>query len=231
MQQTRTPRPVGPGGSCIAASGGPSGLREVPFEHPAIKAGPWPLPDGVEPLGHADNTPPTIVPTITGTLGSNGGYTSNVGVTWTVTDGESTVSSTQGSDASSVTPDTQGDTFTCTAISQGGSASESATIKRDATTPVIGYAGNAGSYSASAQDVAGNRSTASTSFTVAVTSGSLCALVERWVSNTGVANSLCVKLRQGSYGAFRNELSAPGGKKFLSAANAAILLQLVNLLA
>ena len=372
MRQTRTPRPVGPGGSCVAASGGPSGLREVPFEHPAIKAGPWPLPDGVhawqifnssdqgltgwtvesntadtqrgevaaqftgvpdglqvldlnngrisqpvattadyryrvsfalsrnyvcatgsarvrvalagasqeftraaggsatnmaldahsievvasgsaetlrftstgwggcggpildavrvESLGHADNTPPTIVATITGTLGSNGGYTSNVGVTWTVTDGESTVSSTQGSDASSVTPDTQGDTFTCTAISQGGSASESATIKRDATTPVIGYAGNAGSYSASAQDNAGNTNAASASFTVAVTSGSLCKLVQRWVSNAGVANSMCVKLRQGSYGAFRNEVSAQSGKKFLSAANAAILLRLVNVL-
>jgi hypothetical protein len=62
-----------------------------------------------------------------------------------------------------------------------------------------------------------------------VTPGSVCALVERWVSNAGVANSMCVKLRQGSYGAFRNELSAQSGKK-ISEANAAILLRLVNLL-
>ena len=302
----------------------------------------------IESMGPADNTPPSIVPNVTGTLGSNGWYTSNVGVTWTVTDAESAVSSAQGCDAASVTQDTDGVTFTCTAASQGGSASSSVTIKRDAsaptiaptiagmmgldgwytsdvtvswsvadltsgiasssacsatttatdnngttytctatngaglsatqnvaakrdaTKPVIGYAGNAGSYtvdqvvaitcsasdvmsglasstcatvsgnaytfavgansfSASAQDVAGNGNTASTIFTVAVTSGSLCALVERWVSNAGVANSMCVKLRQGSYGAFRNELSAQSGKK-ITEANAAILLRLVNLL-
>jgi hypothetical protein len=302
----------------------------------------------IEAMGPADITPPSIVPTITGTLGSNGWYTSNVGVTWAVTDAESAVTSAQGCDATNVTQDTGGVTITCTATSQGGSASQSVTIKRDAsaptiaptvsgtmglagwytsdvtvlwnvadgtsgvasnsgcsatttttdnggttytctatngaglsatqsvsarrdaTVPAIAYAGNAGSYtvdqtvaitcsasdamsglagntcanvsgaaytfaagtnnfSAAAQDVAGNGNTASTSFTVVVTPGSVCALVERWVSNAGVANSMCVKLRQGSYGAFRNELSAQSGKK-ITEANAAILLRLVNLL-
>ncbi len=223
----------------------------------------------VESMGPADNTPPTIVPNITGTQGTNGWYTSNVGVSWTVTDNESAVTSTDGCGATSVTTDTQGVTFTCKARSAGGEASESVTIKRDATHPAIDYSGNAYSYtvdqtvaitctasdamsglasdtcanisgaaytfniginvySASAYDNAGNKNTASTGFTVTVTSGSLCTLVQRWVSNAGVANSLCVKLRQGSYGAFRNEVSAQSGKKFLSADHAAILLQLVN---
>ncbi|MBW7935215.1 MAG: hypothetical protein H3C62_16730, partial [Gemmatimonadaceae bacterium] len=90
------------------------------------------------------------------------------------------------------------------------------------------FAIGSNSFSATAQDKAGNTNAASTSFTVSVTSGSLCSLVQRWVSNAGVANSLCVKLRQESWGAFRNEVSAQGGKKFLSASNAAILLRLVD---
>jgi hypothetical protein len=36
-----------------------------------------------------DNTAPVITPSISGTAGSNGWYTSNVTVSWTVTDGES----------------------------------------------------------------------------------------------------------------------------------------------
>lgn len=220
---------------------------------------------------NADNTPPSIALSITGTPGANDWYTSNVGVSWTVTDAESNVSSTDGCGPTSVTQDTDGVTFTCKARSEGGEASETVTIKRDATKPVIGYTGAAASYtvdqtvsitcsaidamsglasttcadvsgaaytfaigannySASAQDNAGNSNAASASFTVAVTSGSLCTLVQRWVTNAGVANSFCVKLRQGSYGAFRNELAAQGGKKFLSEAHAAILLRLVNLL-
>ncbi len=217
-----------------------------------------------------DDTPPVIALVVAGTQ-HGGWYTSDVAVSWTVTDGQSSVTSTSGCTDASVTTDTHGVTFICSATSAGGSASESVTIQRDATTPVIGYAGNAGSYTvdetvaitcsasdamsglasstcanisgaayafaigtntyaASAQDNAGNTNAASASFTVAVTSGSLCTLVQRWVSNAGVANSFCVKLRQGSYGAFRNELSAQSGKKFLSEAHAAILLRLVNLL-
>ncbi len=223
----------------------------------------------IESLGPADNTPPVITPTVTGTLGDNAWYTTNVIVTWTVTDAESAITSPACA-AATVSNDTNGVTVTCSATSAGGAASESVTIKRDATKPVIGYAGNAGSYtvdqtvaitcaasdamsglaanscanvngaaytfpagantfSATAADNAGNTNAASASFTVAVTSGGLCALVERWVSNAGVANSMCVKLRQGSYGAFRNELSAQSGKK-ISEANAATLLRLVNLL-
>jgi hypothetical protein len=85
----------------------------------------------------SDTTPPVITPTVTGTLGSNGWHTSNVSVSWTVTDPESTVTSTSGCGTSNVTSDTTGVTFTCTATSSGGTASNSVTIKRDATAPVI----------------------------------------------------------------------------------------------
>jgi hypothetical protein len=93
-----------------------------------------------------DNTPPVIVPVIAGTAGANGWYVSDVNVTWTVTDGESAVVSQIGCGPVSVTEDTPGVTFTCSATSAGGTASQSVTIMRDATAPVVAYAGNAGAY-------------------------------------------------------------------------------------
>jgi large repetitive protein len=84
-----------------------------------------------------DVTPPVITPTITGTLGTNGWYSSDVQVTWSVTDPESTISSKTGCDDASVTSDTSGTTFTCTATSDGGANSASVTIMRDATAPTI----------------------------------------------------------------------------------------------
>lgn len=82
-----------------------------------------------------DTTAPEITPAVTGTLGDNGWYTSNVTVSWTVTDPESDVTSTSGCGTSTVSSDTTGTTFTCSATSEGGTASESVTVKRDATAP------------------------------------------------------------------------------------------------
>lgn len=84
-----------------------------------------------------DTTPPSIVPTVTGTLGDNGWYTSDIHVTWAVADPESAVSSTSGCGPADVTADTDvaGVTVTCTATSLGGTASQSVTVKRDATAP------------------------------------------------------------------------------------------------
>lgn len=216
----------------------------------------------------ADATPPVITPAVAGTLGDNGWYTSDVDVSWTVTDDESDVTSTTGCGAATVSTDTDGATFTCSATSAGGTASQSVTVKRDATVPALSFAGNAGSYTvdqqvaitctasdamsglasstcpgasgdaytfgvgshtlaASATDNAGNGSSASTQFTVQVTAGSLCALVERWVSQRGIANSMCQQLRNGAYGAFRNHVRAQAGKS-VSAANAAVLIALSN---
>src|SRR5215211_2848753 len=84
-----------------------------------------------------DSTGPEITANVVGTLGDNGWYTSNVSVSWTVTDPESTVTSQTGCGSSSVTSDTNGTTFTCSATSAGGTSSQSVTIKRDATAPTI----------------------------------------------------------------------------------------------
>lgn len=83
-----------------------------------------------------DSTPPVITPHVSGTLGNSLWYVSNVTVSWDVTDPESDVTKT-GCDAQSVTTDTAGVTFTCTATSAGGTSTESVTIKRDATKPTI----------------------------------------------------------------------------------------------
>ncbi len=82
-----------------------------------------------------DNTPPIITPTITGTLGNNGWYTSNVSVSWSVVDNESTIAMTSGCNTQTVTSDTAGVTFTCSATSTGGTDSKSVIIKVDKTVP------------------------------------------------------------------------------------------------
>lgn len=85
----------------------------------------------------SDTSPPVIQPAISGTLGSNGWYTSNVTLTWQVNDPQSQVSASNGCQQRSVTQDTQGTTFTCQATSAGGSASRSVTIKRDSAAPTV----------------------------------------------------------------------------------------------
>lgn len=93
-----------------------------------------------------DPTPPVVTPVVTGTPGTSGWYKSDVGVSWTVTDNESAVSSQTGCDPSTVAADTAGIVFTCSATSAGGTTTKSVTIKRDATAPTIVYTGNAGTY-------------------------------------------------------------------------------------
>lgn len=96
-------------------------------------------------VAELDTTPPVIAPTISGTL-NNGWYTSAVQLSWNVSDEESAIASTSGCGPQSVTTDTSGISFTCSATSAGGSASQSATIQRDATAPSVSYTGNAGTY-------------------------------------------------------------------------------------
>lgn len=82
-----------------------------------------------------DDTPPVISANASGTLGDNGWYTSDVAVSWTVTDDESSIISTSGCDTTIINGDTAGTTLTCEASSAGGSNSASVTIQRDATAP------------------------------------------------------------------------------------------------
>lgn len=84
-----------------------------------------------------DTTPPVIAATVTGTLGLNNWYTSDVTVSWSVTDPESDVTSQSGCTAVSVTSDTSGLSLTCEAASTGGTASETVTIKRDTVPPTV----------------------------------------------------------------------------------------------
>jgi hypothetical protein len=86
----------------------------------------------------ADSTPPVITPTVTGTQ-SGGWFTSNVTVSWAVADPESSFT-TSGCATETVTSDTNGTTFTCSATSDGGTSTESVTIKRDTTGPSISSA-------------------------------------------------------------------------------------------
>lgn len=229
-----------------------------------------------------DDTPPVITPTVTGNLGNNGWYTSNVAVSFSVTDPESSVSSETGCDPVSVTSDTQGVTFTCTATSSGGTASKSVTVRRDATPPSVSLVGNAANYtvdqsvaitcsasdaisglsgactggasgdaytfslgsnavSASATDNAGNQGSASGSFAVSVTPGSLCTLTRRWVTKAGVAQSMCKQLeaveasiargnhnsKSGQIGAYQDHVRAQSGKS-IAADKAQILINLAN---
>jgi probable HAF family extracellular repeat protein len=222
-----------------------------------------------------DKTIPTVTGAVTsGTLGANGWYTTDVGITWAPSaPGPSGQVLSSDCATASLATDRPIYTFTCSVTTGAGVASTqgAVTVKRDATPPTVSYsshpasyavdqtvaitcsasdnlsgvassscadiAGDAftfpvgvNSYSAIARDVAGNVSApTSTSFTITVSSGSLSTLVRRFVSNAGVANSLCVKLQHGDYDPFRHELSAQAGKN-ISEDNAAILLRLVNAL-
>jgi sugar lactone lactonase YvrE len=84
-----------------------------------------------------DSTPPIIESSVAGAQGDNGWYTTNVSVSWNVSDPDSTISSSSGCGATSVTEDTTGTTFTCSATSLGGSASNSVTIRRDGSVPLV----------------------------------------------------------------------------------------------
>ena len=85
-----------------------------------------------------DGTPPVITPTLSGTLGSNGWYTSDVSLTWTVTDPESGIISQTGCSPAGVTTDTSGVAFTCSATNGAGlTSSQTVTIRRDALAPTV----------------------------------------------------------------------------------------------
>ena len=84
---------------------------------------------------HVDNTAPTVVPSVVGTLGDNGWYTSDVAVTWTVSDAAGIASST-GCGPTDVTSNTTGQVVTCSATDNAGNVrNQSVTVARDATAP------------------------------------------------------------------------------------------------
>jgi hypothetical protein len=110
----------------------------------------------------SDNTGPVITSNVSGTLGSNGWYTSDVTVSWSVVDNESAISSSSGCGSTTINSDTAGTTLTCSATSAGGTSSQSVTIKRDATVPTI-----SGSASPAANGAGWNNTDVAVAFTCA----------------------------------------------------------------
>ncbi len=89
-------------------------------------------------LNVIDATPPVITPSVTGTVGNNEWYTSDVEIAWTVSDPESGVSEQTGCSTLIQSTDTAEGTFTCEATNGSGfAASGSVVIKRDATAPSL----------------------------------------------------------------------------------------------
>jgi Ca2+-binding RTX toxin-like protein len=86
-----------------------------------------------------DYTPPVVTPTVTGTLGDNGWYRSNVSVSWSVIDAQSALTATDGCADSVLAADSAGTTYTCTASSapSAGPGSATVTVKRDVTAPTV----------------------------------------------------------------------------------------------
>jgi trimeric autotransporter adhesin len=133
----------------------------------------------------SDSTGPIITPTVVGSLGSNGWYISNVAISWAVTDAESAISNQTGCTTQNVTSNTTGVTFTCSASSVGGNTSQSVTIKRDATPPVITLA------SRTPANAAGwNNSAVTLNWTCSdATSGVVNATASRTISAEGANQS------------------------------------------
>lgn len=115
--------------------------------------------------------------------------------------------------------------ITCT-VTDATSGVESATCPA-AAGAATGFALGIHTLAASATDHAGNSANATTTFTVGVTSGSLCALTTRFVSQAGIARSMCKQLENGAIGAYQNHVRAQSGKS-VSSANAAMLITLAD---
>jgi hypothetical protein len=97
------------------------------------------LPPGAPtmPTVPGDPTPPVVTPTITGTLGNAGWYTSIVTVNWSIRDPESTILSTSGCDTRTMSADTAGTRLACTAVSDGGETTVAKTFMVDRTAPTV----------------------------------------------------------------------------------------------
>jgi hypothetical protein len=103
-----------------------------------------------------DASAPAVTPHVSGEEGADGWYTGDVDVSWTVADEQSGADALSGCEDASVTEDTAGTTFTCTARNGAGlQTSESVTLKRDAGAPdvaatVTGEQGDDGWYTGDA---------------------------------------------------------------------------------
>ncbi|MEN8041093.1 MAG: hypothetical protein ABFR95_06275 [Actinomycetota bacterium] len=84
-----------------------------------------------------DTTPPRVLLVVNGSLGDNGWYRSDVEVNWSTSDAGSAVIFDSGCGSAQVTEDTTGVTFTCVAVSAGGTTTRTIVIKKDTVVPVV----------------------------------------------------------------------------------------------
>jgi filamentous hemagglutinin family protein len=131
----------------LTSDGAPATAPERPGDYPIVPS----LGTLASPLGYDfvfvdgtldvdDTTPPTVTPNPTGTLGDNGWYTGDAGLTWSITDPGTIASSVTGAGCGpvSVTTDQATTDYTCTGTSLGGSAAPvTVSIGRDATRPTL----------------------------------------------------------------------------------------------
>jgi hypothetical protein len=82
----------------------------------------------------ASASAPVITPVIFGTLGTNGWYITNITVNWTF---DGPVEDTTGCDAKTISADTPGITYTCSATRDGFTTVVTKTFKVDKTAPAI----------------------------------------------------------------------------------------------
>ncbi|MBY0401783.1 hypothetical protein K2X89_15935, partial [Myxococcota bacterium] len=90
-------------------------------------------------LGGVDSTPPIVQPLVSGPVGNDGWYVGDVSVGFGRLDPESPRIFESFCDSGTVTADTvlPGKTYSCRVSSFGGKTSQTVTIKRDATPPVL----------------------------------------------------------------------------------------------
>ena len=98
------------------------------------------------PLVAQDSTPPVVTPNVSGTVGQNDWFVSDVALSWTVSDPESAVISTSGCEGLVLMQDDTMRPYTCVATSAGGTTAVTYTIGRDTTPPLVQYLGVAGSF-------------------------------------------------------------------------------------
>jgi hypothetical protein len=84
---------------------------------------------------YTDTTPPQLWHGFSDEPNQDGWYNRDVTLFWAWMDNDSPVTSVSGCDTTVIGADTSGTTYTCTATSEGGTSSLSATVKRDATAP------------------------------------------------------------------------------------------------
>ena len=109
--------------------------------------------------------------------------------------------------------------------------------------PAYSFQAGINAFSASATDRAGNVGNGSTSFTLQVTFASLCRLTSRFELRSDLATAMCYQLTAASLAAARGDAVAKAGAigaykalvlaqmgKTLTAANAAVLVRLVDAL-